>query len=145
MSAAGEAAVVRECFREPHADAGAKRGSQSHGKSCMSAAGGTRGKSGGEYGGQRGDGAVHQSGKAWLHDLQYEETAISVVFLRARSFIELAAAQLSGAVLMLALFLRQIIEQLPYARVLHAVHGFFVKTAGCRIPPFSPPTYRVHT
>src|SRR5260221_13858562 len=110
MSAAGQAAVVRQGLGESHADARAERGSQSHGECSMrTAGGGARGKSSGEHGSQRGNGAVHQSGESWLYDLQNKKAAVGVIFLRARGFTQ--RSQFAGPVFVIALFLRQIVQQ----------------------------------
>ena len=77
-----------------------------------------RGDGGGEYRGQRRDGTIHQARKAGLHDLQHEEAAVGLVFsCCAIRLASLSCLEFVGAVLVRALFLRQVVEQLANAGV----------------------------
>src|SRR5438309_113834 len=130
MSAAGEAAIVGERFCESHADARANGGRESDYEGGMSV---LRSECRSENRRQRRNRSIHEAGQTGLNNLQDEQLAIGLLLLRYCVFRKLVLFQFLGAILMRALFLGQIIEQLPNAGVLHASCRALIKTPGLRL------------
>ena len=126
MTAAGETTVVGESLGKTHADARAQGCSETDFERVKTALSGERG---GEYGRERGDGAVHESGQAGLHDLQYKQAPIGLVLAVLDVGLQLGLFELFGAVFVRAFFLRQVVQQLAHAGVVRAGSGLFVKPA----------------
>ena len=126
MAAAGEAAIVGERLRKAHADARAERCRQPHLERIETA---LRGQRRGEHRRQRGDRPIHQSSQPGLHDLQYEQAPVGFVLAVLDVGLQLGLLQLLGAILVRALFLRQIVQQLANAGVLRAGGGLLVEAA----------------
>ena len=79
-AASRERAVVGQCFRKAHADAGADRCGEAH-QECLPVL--VRGEGRREQRRQCRDRSVHQAGEARLHILQHEHAPAGPVFLGA--------------------------------------------------------------
>ena len=92
------------------------------------------GEGGGKHRGQGGDGTVHQSGEAGLHDLQDEEAAAGAIFILFYAGAELFFLQFLGAGLVAAFDGGEVIEQLPDAGIFECARPTFHKTGEFRTP-----------
>jgi hypothetical protein len=110
-----EAAVVRQCLGETHADSCTQRRGQSDKKripgvpSCKSCR---------EHWGQRRHRTIHESGKTRLYDLQNKESSPGLIFIFVDLWAQLFLDQLLRPVLVRGLFLSQVIEQLADTGIL---------------------------
>ena len=79
---------------------------------------------------QGGDGSVHQPGEPGLHNLQNEEASLSDFLIGLHVRGEFLFVEFLGAHFVSALFIRQVIQQLPNARILRARRGFLIESPG---------------
>jgi hypothetical protein len=122
-----EAAVVRQCLGETHAASCTQRRGQSDKKripgvpSC---------KSSREDWGQRRHRTIHESGKTRLYDLQNKESSPGLIFIFLDLWAQLFFGQLLRPVLVRALLLSQVIEQLADTGILSPHRGLLIKSTG---------------
>ena len=115
VATSGERTIVGERFGESHADAGADRGGESDGE-CVVAA--VSGEGRGENRLKRGDRAIHQTCEPRLDNLEHEQTPIRFFFFGLLRCAELLCFEILGAILVVAFFLRKIVEELANVYVL---------------------------
>src|ERR1700674_471461 len=127
MTAAGEASIVRQRLGESHADARADGSCHANQERVPTF---VRRECGSEDRRQRGHGAIHQTDKARLYDLQNEKLAARPLFVLLNIRAQLFFFQLLSAVFVGALLLGQVIEQLADAGVPGSSCGFLVEPAG---------------
>jgi hypothetical protein len=82
-----------------------------------------------KYRGERGNRSVHESRQARLDDLQHEEPTLCFLFFLFLAAAQLFAAQFLCPVGVIALLLRQIIQQLPHSGIPRARRGPLVEAA----------------
>src|SRR4029453_11198799 len=134
-----KAAIIRQRLGESHADPRAQRRGHAHDKRIPRV---SRGDRRGEYGSERRYRSVHQAGETGLHDLEYEQSAPSLLLVLSNFWTQFLGSELLRPIFVRALLLCQVVEELSNARILRAARGSFIEPAGLlfnRAGPLLPP------
>src|SRR5216684_965035 len=115
----------RKSIRGP-TDARSRGGGKSHEK-CIPAI--LRSEGCRKYGSQRRNRSVHQSGQTGLHNLENKKPALRSLLVRLYVSRQFLFVQFLRTLFVLALFVNEIVEQLPDAGVLRTRPGLLVEPA----------------
>src|SRR5580692_8837520 len=126
MPAPRQTAVIRKRFSKSHADSRAGGRGEAH-EECV--IGTARRKSRRKNWRQRRYGTIHQPRQAGLHNLQHEEPPLRFLFIGFYIGRKLFLVQFLGSLFVFALFIDEIVKQLPDAGILRALRRLFIEAA----------------